>query len=95
MTPTETRTTNLGSIRYLGTLFRKTLRETHHSVLTILITPRVMGQETPPVALPDPGWTQYEMDDRYKVPIMNNGSLGRKPDMLERLLWGGKDDTEK
>jgi type II secretory pathway component GspD/PulD (secretin) len=92
---TEVRTPILGSIPYLGRLFRKTLRETHHSVLTILITPRVMGQETPPATLPDPGWTPYEMDDRYKVPIMNNDSLEGKPDRLERLLWGGKDDPEQ
>ena len=93
---TETRTPILGSIPFLGRLFRKTLRETHHSVLTILITPRVMGQETPPATLPDPGWTPYEMDDRYKVPIMNNGSLEEEPDKMERLFWGGgKDDPEQ
>lgn len=87
---TETRTPILGSIPFLGKLFRKTLRENRHSVLTILITPRVMGQEAPPITLPDPEWAEFEMDDRYRAPIMNNGSLDGKPDNTNRPFQGSE-----
>ena len=71
---TRTQTPILGDIPFIGKLFRKTKRETQHSVLTILITPRVMGQDTPPPTLPDPNWPVYKMNDNYKTPIMKNNS---------------------
>lgn len=87
----ETKTPVLGSIPYLGKLFSKTRRENQHSVLTILITPRIMGQEVSPTKLPDPGWTEYELDDRYKVPIINNGTLDKKK--KKRFLRGSKPNS--
>lgn len=88
---TRTQTPILGNIPFLGKLFRKTKRETHHSVLTILITPHVMGQETPPPTLPDPNWPKYEMNDTYKTPIMSNGSFEqKKPNKIKTFFNRGK-----
>ena len=86
----ETKTPILGSIPYLGKLFTKTRRENQHSVLTILITPRIMGQEVLPTTLPDPGWNEYKLDDRYKVPIIANGSLDKKK---KKRFFGKKDKS--
>jgi len=73
MSRSTTKVPLLGDIPLLGVLFKKEETEIRHSVLTILITPRVMTADNP-----IPEWPQVNIEDHDFAPITDETSRNKK-----------------
>ena len=86
----ETRTPILGSIPFLGTFFKKDTRQIKHSILTILITPQIVGEVETGQVLPDPMWPEYQWNERYATSIMQDSSIEDEADHMLTPEWTEK-----
>ncbi|MCH8332927.1 PD40 domain-containing protein [Candidatus Sumerlaeota bacterium] len=82
----ETRTPILGSLPFIGAFFRHDAREIQHSVLTILITPRVLDMENNPV----PDWPVLDAADFPVTPIMKDSTIEDEAEHALTPEWTAK-----